>query len=431
MAIVMIVLAIINIGRKLRQNSLLTATGGLHVNFLIFYGVGPLSETYGTLIWDVFNGQGLKAFTNEVLMYVTSCYLVYTIYLQVRFFRRSPQANAYWFAEGFQGPVMNAINGVFLILSVIGYLFAQEEFALSGVGTIFPVLKNLLFPCVVTLIYNTRTKDFLSVLLLLAGFLMIGINAFYSSWRSELVLFIFSIGMGLVLRNRRYFYIGLIAGPLLVALILPFQFLKKSGKVKDSDAMVSAFTSSLQQADGTRSSLTLQFISFRLNYAREAAYVRRGLDYGYLDYRYGDTYQEMVLQLIPRVVWPEKPSYNHLANRVIPRKIGLLHSTDPHTSWGVNYFAEFMYNFPIQYLPLFFIFYFWILGLLDRLTRGMAISPHSRLLLQITLFFQVLTTVTLGSASTYFLWIFIVVKLIDTMLYPKKKSTMARKPVFA
>ena len=228
-------------------------------------------------------------------------------------------------------------------------------------------------------------------------------------------MFLFSIGLGLSLRKKIFLLYGFLFGPLIVMLIIPFQALKKSRKIKEDQNIVSAFVGSLSNKSYERESMTTTLLAFRLNYVRESAYVLRGIERKYISYRYGQTYSETILQLVPRAIWPDKPSYNHLANRVIPRQIGLLSKLDKHTSWGVNYYAEFLYNFPIYLLPIFFLLYFGLLGWLDRLSNKIGLAIDTLVLLKTTLFFQVLSTVTLSAASTYFLWIFIVVKLIDKL----------------
>jgi hypothetical protein len=426
LALLIIVTAIFNIIRMLKRRTLITAIGGLHLNLLIFYGIGPIANTFVTLWWDYKFARGLNVYTNQILTYVAFCYLIFTV-ITVLFFNKRNSKSARWLEMSQDVSSLNRLNAKILVLAFVGYLFADQEIAFSGIGTIFPVFKNLLFPSLVLMIYNARKQSPTSIVLLLAGFMLVGMNAFFSTWRSELIMFMFSIGIGLVLRNKKFLKYGIIFGPLFIALVLPFQLLKKSGKISEDENIVSAFFNTLSNPDLKRSNLALDFLSFRLNYARECAYVLRGIKMGSIEYRYGETYNETVLQLVPRVFWPDKPSYNYLINRVIPRKIGLLSNIDKYTSWGLNYYAEFLYNFPLNFFPVFFVFYFLLLALLGRLAESMKLSNEALLLLQFTLFFQVLNTVSLTFSSTYFLWIFIVIKLLDvlnlrrTVRYPAYK----------
>lgn len=48
------------------------------------------------------------------------------------------------------------------------------------------------------------------------------------------------------------------------------------------------------------------FFAERINYGRELAYAQNGINKRYLEYRYGMSYVEIFLQLIPRVVWARK-----------------------------------------------------------------------------------------------------------------------------
>ena len=66
------------------------------------------------------------------------------------------------------------------------------------------------------------------------------------------------------------------------------------------------------------------------------------LDQGTIDYRYGETFWHGILQLIPRVIWPEKPSFGG-SNDLVAEMTGLKLSRE--TSWGVGNVLEFYVNF--------------------------------------------------------------------------------------
>lgn len=423
LCILIIVLAIINLRKIFLEGKIISAVGGLHINILIFYGVGPLTNTYAQLHWDYVVAPNIMYYANTILWYVALCYLGYTVGVFL-FMQNKNNSRSSTLANSNVGD-LNKFNTKVLIISFLGYLLSRTELALSGIGTIFPVCKNLLFPCLIMLIYNFRKSNSVSVVLLFLGFVLVGINAFFSAWRSELIMFIFSVGIGLVLKSRKLLMYGLFLGPILVVLILPFQYLKKTGKIKQEDNFVEAFVASFSADNVDHSDISLTFFSYRLNYVRESAYVLRGIDKEYIDYRYGETYLETFLQLVPRAVWPEKPSFNYLTNRVIPRQIGLVNKLDKYTSWGVNYFAEFMYNFPIWAFPFFFLFYFILLGTLDRIASRMRLTVEGFLLLKFALFFQVLSTVSITFASTYFLWIFIIIKLLDNFKFNRQRAKLS------
>jgi hypothetical protein len=412
-----IAVGLLNVWLLVRRNALMCAQGGLHVNLLIFYGLGPLANGFAKIYWDLYILQTLPLYLNRIQWTIFVSYIVCSVFFYFINSNKKGIQNKYGSKTISQQMAINRLTIVTLTLSVIGYFFSKTDVATSGVGTLFVVLKNILFPTLVLLIYNASFKNRLSVFLLICGFLLVGVNAFVSQWRSELIVFLFSIGAGLVLRNKKLFWIGLVLGPLFLLFVLPFQNLKKAGKIRDDQSYSDAFVISLN-SKASPFDLAVNFVAYRLNYGRESAYVIRGIDRNYIEYRYGETYMEMVLQLIPRVVWPDKPSYNYYTGFVLPRKIGLSARIDRHTSWGVNYFAEFLYNFPLQALPIFFLVYWGILIWLDKLSSKMSLLPELRMLLQFALFFQVLSTVTIVNAATYFLWIFIVLKIVNYFLKP-------------
>ncbi|MBX3256522.1 MAG: hypothetical protein KF862_20465 [Chitinophagaceae bacterium] len=415
-----ILVGIFNIWLLIKKNNFMSAQGGLHVNLLVFYGLGPLANGFAKIQWDRYIMQTIPVYLNMVQWTILISYTSITLLFLIRQKKSNTFFSFQKWKDARQADI-NILTGVMLFLAIIGYFFAKTEAAKSGIGTIFVVLKNLLFPTLVLLIWKATIKDKASIFLVCLGFLLVGINAFISQWRSELLVFLFSIGAGLVLRNKRFFWLGLLAGPFFLLFILPFQNLKKAGKIKEDESYTDAFLISLNSRTNPFD-MALNFVAYRLNYGRESAYVVRGIDRKYIDYRYGETYQEMFLQLIPRVLWPDKPSYNYYTGFVLPRKIGLSSKFDRHTSWGVNYFAEFLFNFPLRFLPIFFMLYWMILRWFDSLPSKMELSIELRAMLQFALFFQVLSTVNIVNAATYFLWIFIIIKTINLLLKKRHPS---------
>jgi hypothetical protein len=94
------------------------------------------------------------------------------------------------------------------------------------------------------------------------------------------------------------------------------------------------------------------FACRRLNYTRELAYIDRALSQGF-PLSEGQSYINAALNLIPRSLWPEKPSLANYQNYELPRLIGLLQANDKDTSWGINMFAEAVQNFGVNSLSLF------------------------------------------------------------------------------
>lgn len=415
LSIGVILIAALNIIILIRRNRFVTAQGGLHVNLLFFFGFGPLSYGFAKISWDRFAAKSLQLYLNKALWIIIISYFISSIIFLIADYKKEPGKKLLFSGIINKKAEINRLSTIILILSIVGYTFSGETFAKSGAGTLFLVLKNLLFPALILVIYNASIKNKLSVFLLLSGFVLVGVNTFLSQWRSEFFIFLFSIVIGLVLRNKKYLLTAILAGPLLFIVILPFQNIKKRGDIKEGayiEAIATSMDSKVDPID-----VATGFLAYRMNYGRESAYVLRGIDKQYISYRYGETYQELVLQLIPRFVWPDKPSYNHFTGFVLPRKIGLSAKIDRTTSWGVNYFAEFMYNFPRGYLPFFFLIIWLLFKGFDALSESMKLAPGVRLLLQFSLFFQVLNTVSIVNSATYFFWIFIIIKLINYLFY--------------
>lgn len=416
LSIAVIFIAAFNLLRLVKRNALATAQGGFHTNLLIFYGLGPLCYGIAEIYWDTRVRKIIPIYINKVQWAILMSYLAGTIIFYIIDRRKKALASAMSEVLNREKNV-NRLTSLILILSVVGYTFSGSEISLSGIGTVFVVLKNLLFPGFVLLIFNASLKDRLSLILLFCGFMIVGINTFLSQWRSEFIVFLFSICTGLVLRNRRFLWLGLLLAPILFILVLPFQQLKKSGKIKDADyinAITTSITSKVSPMD-----MATSFIAYRMNYGRESAYVLRGIDKKYISLKYGETYVETFTQLIPRVFWPGKPSYNRYSGYILPRKIGLTAKIDKQTSWAVNYFAEFLYNFEIKFLPIFFLLYWIILRWFDKLSNTMQLLPEVKVILQFALFFQVLAVVSVINAATYFLWLFLILKFINSFLQMK------------
>ncbi len=416
-----ILLAVLNIWLLLRRSSLLSAEGGFHINLLVFYGMGPLAYTFVKISWDRFALQSVYLYLEKMQKEIFLCYLICSTFFFFYNKRRKYRSAIFKPQTIEQQTAINLLCGIALFCSVLGYLSSQSDFARSGVGTIFIVLRNLLFPTLVLLIYNVNWKNKWSVILMIIGFSLIGISAFMSVWRSELILFIFSVGAGLMLRSRQFLWLALFAVPIIIIVVLPFQNIKKSGKLEGKD-LTEALFSSVSSSKLDVSEMAVGFVAYRLNYARESAYVIRGIDKNYINYRYGETYLEMFYQLIPRILWPDKPSYNYYTGFILPRKIGLSSKYDRYTSWAVNYIGEFLFNFPIQFLLFFFFLYWGAIRWLDTRIFKLNILPEIRMLFQFALFFQVLNTVTVVNGATYFLWIFIVLRLLSMILKGNNKN---------
>jgi hypothetical protein len=87
------------------------------------------------------------------------------------------------------------------------------------------------------------------------------------------------------------------------------------------------------------------------------------LQQGAIDYRYGETLLNGLIQLIPRALWPGKPTFGG-SNDLVAEMTGLELSKE--TSWGVGNVMEFYANFGMPGVIGGFLGLGWLLGWLDR-----------------------------------------------------------------
>jgi hypothetical protein len=291
------------------------------------------------------------------------------------------------------------------------------------------VLKLFVYPLLVISVYQWNRKDVISTLLLGGNGAAALIFAYLSPWRSELLMSIAAIGLGLAFRNRRLIVPVGAFGLTAFMIALPFVQAKKANydavMSDPSKALYEIYTTSISD----QITSLVNFWALRVDYAREFAYVEAANDSGALEPRNGESYVEAVKGLIPRVVWPDKPAFNLTPNFILPRTIGLLSFADPNTSWGVNMYAEFIWNFRAIHLlwsvPLWFFFASW----LDRFQKIHIYNPIVGRVIQITFFFQFLALVNIVNALTYILWIFLIAKGMEW--YSAVRPRLARRPLAA
>ena len=166
--------------------------------------------------------------------------------------------------------------------------------------------------------------------------------------------------------GRDFWFFPLLAAGVLY-LILPFQQLKKTYSEEFVQAPEAFFYATLRMNLDDRNAIIMDFVSGRMNGAREMAYVQAGLDNGLISSRNGEGYIDAIKQLVPRLLWPDKPSYNQTTGFTLPREIGLVSAWDDlYTSWGVGFWAEVVWNFPYQSLILLVPLFFFGTTILDR-----------------------------------------------------------------
>lgn len=413
LSLLIAVLSIINIRFRVLRRKLLTAVTGLHFTFLLFFGLGSFFYAWFGVITERENEFIINRAINKVIPYLLLAYSILSVY---EFTQRKKVSNFNQFllAALKKNVNLNHFNLFVFSLSFVAMVFPSGDIASSGVGTIFPVFVNFLFPITILIVYNLKKRDAFSIVLFVVLFLLVGYTVFTSAWRSQLIMFLGCLLIGWNLKGSVNYYIVGIAFFLVIFILLPFQQIKKSNTQLDFDTGV-AFEQSLDYSYTDRLAIGASFFAERINYSREIGYVQNAIDKNYMQYRWGETYKEVFYQLIPRVFWDNKPVYNSFTGREIPRKVGLVSKYDMNTSWAVNSFAEFIYNFPYQYLPVFVILFFFFLNYLDSLCMRLRLKPQFAWLLQTTLFFLSLNLVTVVFSSTYFLWSFVIIIVLNSL----------------
>jgi hypothetical protein len=240
------------------------------------------------------------------------------------------------------------------------------------------------------------------------------VTAWYAGWRSEIIFFIYALGLGAAIRWPKRLPVLAAAAAALVMVLLPLAQMKKTDYQGVMDKPLQAVQSVIQTPLADRASFIAEFWAVRLNSEREIGFVQSAVDAGLLELRGGQTYGEALLQLIPRVVWPSKPVYNSIYGYTLPRAVGLLSAQDPSTSWAVNMFAEFIWNFRPNHLIWFVPLIFWALSKLDNYAATLENSTV-RQVYCLSLFFQFLQAVSIVNLTTFILWLTLMAKLADRL----------------
>ncbi len=408
------ILALIVLFIRNKRGLFLTGISGLHLTFLLFFGLGSFFYALYGIKTDRIGRDIITSKIDIIFPYLVASYLfLFTIEMYYR--KKISNIHRLTFTYLKEKINLNSFNLSILSLSFIGFLFSSNAISTSGAGTIFPVFSNLLLPISILIVFNVNKRDALSIVIFCVLIVLVGVQAFVSAWRSQLILFFGCILIGWSLRGKINYYIVTILAIAFIVFILPFQQIKKSNSgVYDFDTNI-AFEQSLDISFAKRLEIAGNFFAERINYTREMGYVQNAIEKNTLSYRNGETYSEVFYQLIPRVIWSSKPVYNRFTGYDVPRMIGILGKSDETSSWGVNSFAEFIYNFSYEYLPLFILALYGILNYLDKLVYKIRLRPEYTWLLQITLFFLSLNLVSVIFSSTYFLWSFIVIILLNAI----------------
>jgi len=429
LAVGFIVLSVTVLLFRWRSGLLLTGVSGLHLHMCFFFGIGPLAYTVIDVPLErVGYGDLLEAasYTGKFLLpaYALAAILD-VVYLKRH--REFKHVKSRIINTDFLRGHFTKLGFLMAALSIIGYLGSESEFATSGIGTIFPVLKLFQYPVIVLSVISVKKGRPTSALLLTFTVIIFGYFAIFSPWRSEVVLLGCAFACGLVVRNHRWFAPSIILLCVMLLVFLPFLQEKKNNYERVAADPLGVFAETLQMPIIDRWELLKNFCSQRVNGEREVAYIQQGLETGVIELRDGETYWEAIQQLVPRVVWPGKPSFNATTNFLLPRQIGLVGWEDPFTSWGVSLYAELIWNFGVFHLLWSVPLTFFLVGKLDQLADSLYKQQLVSWLTKTTLFFQFFSIVGLVYVVTYILWVFLLGFIFD--IYLDMQFNLIRSPV--
>ena len=395
MSSVVSLLAIVHLARLWREGQFVSAIGGLHSNVLIFFGIGPFLYGLQDNVPERIGFEGVLLGLSKTGWYFVIGYAVLTLW-------RLPRPKLL-----FQSAIRPVYLGTMALAGVLGYLGAQTDFASSGVGTVFPVLKYFLYPTLFLAVVNMDRRDSFTVILagtLLATTLFF---AYVSPWRSEFISLAVCLTMGRFFRRSRISVPVMVGVAFLIWLFIPFLQVKKMEYDFAVRHPLSAIGESFSVSFAERSAIVSGLLAIRINAFREMGFVQNALDSNIIDRRFGSSYVEALQQLVPRILWPGKPSFNQTTNYLLARQIGLLGFEDPSTSWGVHTFAEFVWNFDAINLLWFVPLLFWCVAALERVVRDRLRSDAARTMVCSVYFFQFMVFVGLVGTVTYVVWLLV------------------------
>jgi hypothetical protein len=389
-----------------KARRLVSAVSGLHVNVLLFCGIGPFCYTlYDSDQERVSRVELVQAMVESGLMFL----LGYSIALLLERLLRRPVASR----DSLASSVNVVWIGILLALSGAGYAVTAMGGGTSGLGTIFPLAKNLLYPAVMLIVLRCNRRDAQSVLISSAVLLLGLFVSVRSAWRSELIMFLGCIGLSVLLRSIKTAVAYALIGIASLFVLIPFQNYKKAYHEETLADLGGSFAAAQDIEFNARLETVEDFFGIRINSIREMGYVLKALDNGAVELRGGATYWESVLQLIPRFVWPNKPSFNQFTGFYLSRAVGLVAWDDENTSWGVNLFAEFLVNYPVIGLIWCVPLVFLVMAGMDRLASRLFVTPAAAWVTEAALFFLSFQLVGVINATTYYFWTFILIAVID------------------
>lgn len=424
LAIIVMALASWRLSARYKNRRLLTLSGGLHFNALMGMGLAPLlyTMTFQSL-------EGERLMKEDILAFAIESYSCFTIgyALFCLFEARRKYEISLFKRKSFHHGEMTSLQLFILIgLVFVGVMGARFGLSTSGAGTLFIIFYLLFYPMIILSVLRLNTNDAESMTLCVGLLIATFILVFVSPWRSQLVLWVLSVIIGLMLRFRvsvrSVSLYGVVFG-LVFFLMAPFLQYKKT-RVGDSDFnLLTAMVESQKVSVEERLEQSFGFISARVNGVREMGFVGNGLAQGLTDKRMGETYSEAIQQLIPRVIWPDKPVFNFTSGYRIAREIKLLGWEDDGTSSGLTIWPEAVINFGPYFLIIFVPFSFYLATQVDRYSRKFIAESAGVWILDTTYFFIAFNLVSVVQFGTQFIWTFIVVWLFSKMFLTRIKDT--------
>jgi len=422
LGVTLILLSVAALWRHVRDGSLVSAAGGLHLNMFLFFGLGAVAYS---LAPPSERGRDIMGAMAEATWPLTLGYGIAVAWL---YWSRRRAVDIQDRVERDVMSIKPRLILAFLTLALMGYLGSLSDISASGIGTIFPVLKMFWYPVATLSVANATRRDARSLLLLL---LALGIPSYFallSGWRSELITVAGSIALGLALRSRRWAVLSPVLAAGLVIVVLPFAHLKKVEYERVSADPVGAFAETLTMLPQERLLFAAEFWATRVSGARELGYVAYTTNTGHIPLRGGESYVEALQQLVPRVLWSSKPSFNLGTNYYLARELGLLDWSDESTSWGINLYAEAAWNFGAVHLAWFVPLIFFLATVLDRQITVRIRTAGVGWMTRAGLFFYTMAIVGLVNAMTFLLWLFIVSKTADTFVRAQAGRHAAPRP---
>jgi hypothetical protein len=382
----------------------MTATGGLHLNFLLSIAIGfacyCVDGTRDHVPKDVIIGAFLR----------TGPYLLAGYALAVLIDSRGRKPRGFR-AEGTEREGNVGLMAVLTLLWMIGAATADLPFTMQSLGTILVIFKLLEYPTLTLAARAMNLKKFDTIIVLGLNTVAAFVFAFLSPWRSALVFVCAALALGFANRIHKLWPVAVVSASIALV-VLPISALKKGSYEELMAKPVEMATGALADPIVDRVQSLIYFWSIRIDSAREIGFTEWATDAGKLVPRGGVAYWEAVEQLVPRVFWPDKPVFGWYSGYYVPRAIGLLYWQDTGTSWGLPLIPEFVSNFECGHLLWLIPLTFLCLQKLDLFCQKVIRGNRIRELLRLSLFFLFLSVMGIAFVVSYTLWLIIAAYII-------------------